>query len=204
MAFMVSLRLRFVFGLAIVALLGIVPLWYRASQLRDFRNFHVVKDGVLYRSAQMTPSGFQRAWNDYRFKTVVVIREGNRTDDQVEEAFCKDHGIKFVRLAPRNWGPIDGIVPADKELARFFEVMDDPANQPVLVHCFAGAHRTGAYVAVYRMEYDGWSNDEAIAEMRVCGYKTFDGDLDINEFLRSYKPQHVRRSVIAQPVGRGR
>src|SRR4051812_32258666 len=103
MASMVPPRLAVVFGFAIAAFVGIAPLWYRSSQIRDFRNFHVVKDGVLYRSAQLSLPGFDRAFNDYRFKTVVCIRDGNRTDDQAEESYCNSRGIRFVRLAPRNW-----------------------------------------------------------------------------------------------------
>jgi protein tyrosine/serine phosphatase len=210
MAFMVPPRLRLVFGFAIAAFVVIVPLWYCSRIQRDFRNFRVVDDGVLYRSAQLSLPGLSRIVNDYRLKTIVCIRDGKTDNDQAEEAYCKTAGIRFVRLAPRNWGPIDGIVPADKELDRFFDVVDDKTNYPILVHCFAGAHRTGAYVAVYRMEYDGWTNDDAIAELRTCGYKTFDGDLDINEFLRTYRPRHVLRStpielpkrLQAMPVGR--
>ena len=200
---MVPQRLRLVFGFTIAAFLVVTPLWYHSRCQRDFRNFRVVDDGVLYRSGQLSLPGFRRTVHDYRLKTVVCIREGNRNDDQAEEEHCRQNGIRFVRLAPRNWGPIDGIVPADEELGKFFEVMDDKANYPVLVHCFAGAHRTGAYVAVYRMEYDGWSNEQAIGELRTCGYATFDGDLDINNFLRSYRPQHVRHRapVQATPVG---
>jgi len=201
---MVPQRLRFVFGFAIAAFLVVTPLWYYSLCLRDFRNFRVVEDGVLYRSAQLSLSGFRRVVHDYRLKTVVCIRDGKSNGDQAEETYCLQNGIQFVRLAPRNWGPIDGIVPAEKELGKFFDVMDDKRNYPVLVHCFAGSHRTGAYVAVYRMEYDGWSNDRAIAEMRSCGYRTFDTDLDINDFLRSYRPEHVRRSMppLALPVSR--
>ena len=39
----------------------------------------------------------------------------------------------------------------------FLAVMDNRANYPVLVHCFAGIHRTGTMCAVFRMEYHGWS-----------------------------------------------
>jgi tyrosine-protein phosphatase SIW14 len=207
---MVPARLRLIFGFAIAAFLVAAPIWYHSRTLRDFRNFRIVDDGILYRSAQLTPAGLRRIVNDYRLKTIVCIRDGKADNDQAEEAYCQGVGIRFVRLAPRNWGPIDGIVPADKELDRFFDVMDDKQNYPVLVHCFAGSHRTGAYVAVYRMEYDGWTNDQAIDELRTCGYKTFDGDLDVNEFLRSYRPRHVHRSTSAHaskelqamPVGR--
>jgi protein tyrosine/serine phosphatase len=73
--------------------------------------------------------------------------------------------------------------------------MDDPRNYPVLVHCFAGVHRTGAYCAIYRMEYEGWSNAEAIAEMRRCGYDDVDAEWDIYGYLEQYQPRRQRKAV---------
>ena len=56
--------------------------------------------------------------------------------------------------------------PVDASVKQFLDVMKNPANYPVLVHCFAGKHRTGAYCAIYRMEFENWTNDEAIAEIK--------------------------------------
>jgi protein tyrosine/serine phosphatase len=51
-------------------------------------------------------------------------------------------------------------------------VMTDPANQPVFLHCSRGVDRVGVVVAVYRMEVDGWSKEEAEAEMDALGFHT--------------------------------
>ena len=65
--------------------------------------------------------------------------------------------------------------------------MKDEKNLPVLLHCFAGTHRTGAYVAVYRMDFEGWSSEKALTELRGLGYITLDEDRDVFEFLSSYE-----------------
>lgn len=44
--------------------------------------------------------------------------------------------------------------------------LNDPASQPVLVHCRAGVARTGASVALYRMSVQGWTFDQAISELK--------------------------------------
>jgi tyrosine-protein phosphatase SIW14 len=67
--------------------------------------------------------------------------------------------------------------------------MDDPANHPVLVHCTAGRDRTGAMCAVFRMEFDRWRPDDALAEMREFG---FDPEKDAAarayaDYVRSYR-----------------
>ena len=75
-----------------------------------------------------------------------------------------------------------------ENLDAFLRVVDDPANGPVLIHCFAGLHRTGVYCAVYRMEFDRWSNSRAIAEVQACGYANLYEELDILEYLENYQP----------------
>ena len=81
-----------------------------------------------------------------------------------------------------------GNAPVDDGVDRFLAVMRDPKNYPVLIHCFAGIHRTGAYCAVYRMEMEGWSNEQAIAELKSYGYVNFDIEDDIRGYLTTYRP----------------
>ena len=91
----------------------------------------------------------------------------------------------------------DDIDPAAAEAARhqhdgiqrkFRALLADPKNHPVLVHCFAGVHRTGAYAAIYRMEFERWSNARAIAELKACGYSNLDDEWDVLGYLEQYRP----------------
>ena len=56
--------------------------------------------------------------------------------------------------------------PTAAKLADFLKVIDDPASQPVYVHCVGGRHRTGVMTAVYRMTRHGWAADRAFREMK--------------------------------------
>jgi tyrosine-protein phosphatase SIW14 len=76
--------------------------------------------------------------------------------------------------------------------------MSDPSKYPVLVHCFAGTHRTGAYCAIYRMEQEHWTNAQALAEMKTYGYITLDEEWDILGYLEVYRP--TWKEPAAQPV----
>jgi tyrosine-protein phosphatase SIW14 len=86
-------------------------------------------------------------------------------------------------------------VPADEGVQRFREIMDEPKNYPVLIHCFGGIHRTGAFCAIYRMEYEHWTNEQAIAEMRACGYKDLDDEWDLLGYLEQYRPRWQQRQA---------
>ena len=109
--------------------------------------------------------------------------------DAAEEKFCRAMDMKYVRITPRVWEGPGGSVPAEEGVRTFLEVMDDPKNYPVLVHCFRGVHRTGAHVAVYRMEYEHWTNAQAIAEVRAFGYVNLDDEWDVLGYLEQYRPR---------------
>ena len=77
----------------------------------------------------------------------------------------------------------------------FLKICDDPANYPILIHCMAGLHRTGALTAVYRMEYEGWSVADAVRELRANGYgdrKATKANDYIYEYLFLYQPRNQR------------
>ncbi len=175
-------------GSLIVLALIVSPIVVAARQQAQMRNFHIVRPGVLYRSGQMTKEGLQRILNDYHIKTVVSLRDGLSERDRAEEEFCKSEDIHFVRILPSRWGDEGGSVPVEAGVQRFRDIMRDPSNYPVLVHCYAGIHRAGSYCAIYRMEFEHWSNAQAIAEMKACGYTNLDDELDILGFMEQYRP----------------
>jgi protein tyrosine/serine phosphatase len=181
--------IRVILGLVIAGIIVAGPYYFYRFRRAQFRNFHVVQEGVLYRSGQMSLDGLQRMVYDHNIKTVMTLRFAadpkNPPPDADEEAYCKRVGLKHVRIPYRCWYPIDGSIPADQGVTTFLKVMRDPSNYPVLIHCFAGIHRTGAYCAVYRMEFDNWSNKKAIAEMKAHGY--IEEHPDVMAYLENYQ-----------------
>ncbi len=187
---------QYLFTILIAAMLAGGPLVYAYYRQANGRNFRMVREGVLYRSGQMSLAGLQNAVHDYGIKTVVTLRDAYYPNDPppdlAEEEFCKNANIKYCRISPRKWWAPDGSVPAEKGVRIFRRIMDDPKNYPVLIHCFAGVHRTGAFCAVYRMEYEHWTNEQAIAEMRACGYKDLEDEWDLLGYLEQYQPRWKR------------
>jgi protein tyrosine/serine phosphatase len=176
------------------------PVLYAFHAQAEMRNFRVVREGVLYRSGKMTLDGLKRAVHDYGIKTVVSLRDADRLDDQAEEAFCAREEINFVRLPPKHWDTTYGPAEVEPNVRAFLEVMNDPDNYPVLVHCLAGIHRTGAYCAVYRMERERWGNAEAIAEMKAFGYENLDDEFDILGYLEQFRPSWAAPKVEPPPA----
>jgi len=187
---------RFLLGLSIASLITAGPIGYACYRQANLRNFHAVREGVLYRSGQMSIAGLKSVVHDFGIKTVVSLRDAVYVNDPppdlAEENYCLAEAIKYVRISPRSWWAPDGSIPAEIGVSRFREVMDDESNYPVLIHCFAGIHRTGAFCAVYRMEKEHWTNQRAIDEMMAGGYRDLQDDWDLHDFLKGYQPHWKR------------
>jgi tyrosine-protein phosphatase SIW14 len=178
-------------GLIAVVIVG-VPCAYARYRHSTSRNFHVVHDGILYRSGQLSVDGLTRIVHDFRIRTVVTLRDahvpGDEPPDLAEEEWCRKEELNYFRLPQLPWQAPDGSVPNEINVVKFLEIMKDPGNYPVLVHCLAGKHRTGALCAVYRMEHDHWTNQQAIEELEVYGFENLWESLDVLGYLQRYRP----------------
>jgi tyrosine-protein phosphatase SIW14 len=188
-------RWQFALAAAVAALVVAAPVVYSSHRGYHLRNLRVVEPGVLYRSGQLTPAGLDRVCHDHEIKTVVTLRASRRSptdspQDAWEETFCAAKGLNHVRIVPRVWGADEtGEIPAEQAVQEFLAVMEKTDNHPVLVHCFAGIHRTGTMCAIYRMEYQGWSAERAMEEMRLYGFAPADMHQHIAAYLREYQPR---------------
>jgi tyrosine-protein phosphatase SIW14 len=188
-------RWQFILAATVSAMVVAAPLVYSSHYNYKLRNLRVVEDGVLYRSGQLTPAGLERVCHDYGIKTVVTLRASKRNpadtpQDAWEETFCAARGLNHVRIVPRVWGADEtGEIPAEQGVQEFLAVMEKKENLPVLVHCFAGIHRTGTMCAIFRMEYHGWTAERAMEEMELYGFSPEDMHQHIAVYLREYQPR---------------
>lgn len=150
----------------------------RLPGVEGLENFARVNPN-LYRGAQPTVDGFKHL-KSMGVKTVIGLRSNHSTKKQVEEA-----GLVSVELPLK--ADLESVPPTDAEIKKFFDVVLDPARQPVYFHCAFGKDRTGTMAAIYRMEMDGWTPDEALQEMNSFGYHTY--YKDFAQFVRDYKPR---------------
>lgn len=185
--------LPYVFGSLILLFIVIAPLGHATYRRGQCRNLRLVREGVLYRSGQLSLNALRSMVQDRGIRTVITLRDattpGDPPPDLDEQRWCEAQEINHHRISPRQWWAPDGTIPAAAGVRQFLAVLDDPANHPVLLHCYAGIHRTGAFCAVYRMEYDRWSNADAIAEMQALGYRDLEDEWDLLAFLEQYQPR---------------
>ncbi len=204
--------IHWLLGSVIAGMLIVVPFFYYRWEYTHSKRLREVTAGRVYRSGQMTASGFEEAVDLYGIRTIINLQDefpdpdialGYFTRETIKESeLCRQLGVRYVFLGP------DLIsrkrIPHDRPPAidLFLELMDDPDIYPVLLHCRAGLHRTGVMVGVYRMEYEGWTRGEAIAEMKAHGFGewpcTTANDY-ITQYIESFKPGIRRDSSL--PAG---
>lgn len=160
--------MRLGIALAVILVAAAATAWMSSETHRNrvvWDHWDVVKPGHLYRSGQLRGEQLEEAIRRYGLKTVVNFQVPG-PGVEAERAICKKYGIGFLNLPM----PGDGF---GKEI-QFREVLkavDDPARRPILVHCARGTCRTGAAVALYRYERDGWTLEDVAAEMSRQTYR---------------------------------
>ena len=139
---------------------------------------------TLYRGGVPDAEGVQ--WlASQGIRTVVNLRHyhGDSEGELVRAA-----GMSYVRI------PLESTdAPTEAQLEQFFDVVTDAEAAPVYVHCLHGVDRTGTMIALYRMEMEGWSNSDALAEMEWFGAHGLLHDL--RRFVGSYSV--TRRALTA-------
>jgi uncharacterized protein (TIGR01244 family) len=95
------------------------------------------------------------------FETVVnlALHDDPRYSLADERASVESLGMAYVHI------PVQFKAPADADLDAFCDAMDARADAHVWVHCAANM-RVTAFVGLYRVLRQGWSEDEAFALMR--------------------------------------
>ncbi|MHC4908364.1 MAG: fused DSP-PTPase phosphatase/NAD kinase-like protein [Planctomycetota bacterium] len=159
-------RRPLVIGLVAAAIGGGAVFWHKVLEEEFFpKNFGVVEEGEIYRSGQLTERMFSKVVADKGIKTVIALNGGDEVSAD-EAAWSKAMGVErhVFDLIGDGTGDPNGY-------AAVVQLMADPANQPVLVHCAAGAQRTATSVLLYHHLVEGVPLTESYPEMFDYGHK---------------------------------
>jgi tyrosine-protein phosphatase SIW14 len=121
-------------------------------------------------------------------KTVIDLQQDGPSN---EAGFVASAGMKFFRI-----GMTTSRAPTDEQVAQFFEIVNNPANQPVYVHCAGGRHRTGTMTALYRMTFDGWNASQAYTEMKQYRFEGFPDHPVLRNYVYAYKPALPKQPAV--------
>jgi protein tyrosine/serine phosphatase len=199
-------KLRWALGLVLLAFIIVVPTLYYRATYNHGRRLREVAPGVLYRSGCLTVEGFKDAVALYGIKTIINLQDEYpdpnvrnsyfNTATTPESELCKSMGVRYIFMPPDLLSRRKVESERPHAIDEFLAIMDDPSNYPVLIHCKAGLHRTGVMVAVFRMEYQGWSPTAALQDAKDNGFWEWVAGADndyIEQYILRYKPGERRK-----------
>ena len=158
-----------------------------SSPKSSIKNFGCVNE-KFYRGAQ--PQG--RDYEGLAAMGIKMVIDLQREGDADEQRLVETAGMKFVRI-PMS----DKSYPSPQVADEFLTLVNDPANQPVFVHCRGGRHRTGAMTALYRITNDGWSADRAFVEMKQYDFDYGFGHGPLRDYVFNYYSHLETKGVVA-------
>jgi len=173
----VVMRSKVVWLLLIVSLLGCtVSLAQQEPKYAELPNFHQVNQ-QLYRGGQPKKGGL-KSLAPLGVKTVINLRDD---DDQAraEELEARAAGFQYFNIPIARMGR-----PTDKTIQDILTIINKSENQPVFVHCKLGSDRTGTVIAIYRIEHDGWTSEQAKAEAKRYGMNIW--QMEMKNYISDY------------------
>lgn len=180
-----------IFGCLILAivLIGVGKYIY---DMHINHNFETITENKVYKSGVIPPAELEEYINKYHIKSVVDLRFPGTLDlknnpeipselTAEQNAIAKIKGVNYFNNGSAQ-------IPEQQNLDNFFKIMDNKDNYPVLIHCHHGIGRAQLYAALYRIEYEGFTNEEARRKIRaILKFSSFDDDTPKGEYLKSYK-----------------
>jgi len=126
-------------------------------------NFHILSPGKAYRSAQLNKKALKDCIHEFGIKTILNLRESVTNADwyQEEKMVAADHGVQHLDF---NLSEYDEV--SVEDLEKIAALLRD-APKPILIHCAAGADRTGLVSALYRYKLEGLAPEKSFGELSM-------------------------------------
>jgi protein tyrosine/serine phosphatase len=131
------------------------------------RNFGEVSVQI-YRGGQPMTCGELAYLKAAGVKTILKLNDRNSPVDEAEKSEAARLGMRIESFAfdPRTIGSRATCPDVQRAIA----FIENPANQPIFIHCTAGKDRTGYIVGLYERE-SGRSIEDVMSELHRYGHR---------------------------------
>ena len=161
-----------------VTVLSLISLWYVGI---IGNNFRVVTLGKCYRSGQMSYKEICKTISQYKIRTIVNLTGAKKESWYLEEVkAAHEFGVKHVDINLSSH-----TLPPPQEMSDLLQTLQN-GPYPMLIHCRAGADRSGLACAIYRNIIENVPLDVAVREQLTWRYGHISVDA-MDEFFDLYQ-----------------
>ncbi len=127
-----------------------------------WQNIHTVEEGQLYRSATLKPNALENLIQKKDIKTIINLRgESSSEWYQKEVEVVQKTGITLENIQMRA-----SRLPLRKDLLKLIELFET-AERPILIHCQAGADRTGEAAAMWVIDQMDGDQEDGLEQLTL-------------------------------------
>lgn len=134
------------------------------------KRWGVVEPGKIYRSGQVSSHLIEPMLLENKIEKVIALNGSDLNKPYLKTEVATARKLKIehqvLHLIGDGTGDVNDYAEAVAEIMRC-----EKAGKPVLVHCAAGAQRTGGVVAAYRMLVQKKTPEEAYNELLLYDWK---------------------------------
>ncbi len=160
--------------------------WAEPLHVQGLPNLYKVCDN-LYRGALPTTEGLQEL-KKLGVRTVIDLRESDGNQAKMAEL-----GLTYKHI------PMTAFRVKDDNVVQFLRIVGASSQAPMFVHCKRGADRTGLMCAMYRVAFQGWTKDQAIAEMTQGGFRFNHGYQNVVNYIRDANIDQLKQQAGLTP-----
>jgi protein tyrosine/serine phosphatase len=155
--------------------------WYMEEQ----GNFHTITYAEAYRSAQLDTDEFEYYIKKYNIKSIVNLRGKNPEAPWYGEEIrvSAKHGINHFDISLTS-----SREPTEEDISELLEIFET-APRPVLIHCLAGADRSGLAAAIWKINVDQEPKSEAEKQLSIFyGHLPIGKTSAMDHFFQNWNP----------------
>jgi protein tyrosine/serine phosphatase len=148
-------------------------------------NFHAITHGEAYRSAQLDRDELEYYINRHNIRSIINLR-GEHPDKpwyREETEVSLIYGVRHYSI------PLSSSFEPDEAVVRKLIEVYNNAPRPVLIHCQAGADRSGLASAIWKVVVDKESKSVAEKQLSIFyGHLPIGKAQAMDSFFRKWNP----------------
>jgi protein tyrosine/serine phosphatase len=178
----------------LLAVLAAVGFGYR--QHKRYKHLAVHDPGMVYRSAWLESDVFAELIEEHQIRTILNLCEPDELGPERcidQRRAVKGAGARLIELA---FPPT--LDAADPVVAQVVEILNEPSNFPLLVHCQHGVTRTAKVLVIYDILHRGLTAEASLKAMPLFGRREY--NVAVQAFAKDFEARH--RELYPQSAGR--
>jgi len=158
---------QIVFAVAVIAAAAASGGWIYHQQHR-FKHFAIHDPGMVYRSAWLAPEALGQIIETYQIRSVVNLCNPDEMTPELWEGERKAVASAGAKL---HAVPLPNTVDFDPQVWRqHLDILADPNNYPMLVHCQHGVTRTAMLLTAYDVIYRHKTAEDSLTTQPWFGH----------------------------------